>query len=229
VVRVRADNPSPLTLGGTNTYVVGGWVVDPGPADPRHLDAVLAAAGGAVHGVVLTHGHPDHAEGAPGLAERAGGVPIVRPGEGERVGPLTAVSLPGHTREHVGLVWGRVGFTGDAVLGAGSVFISVEGGGLAAYLAALRRLRAMGLATLLPGHGPVIGEPAAKLDEYIDHRLDRERRLLAALGEGAGTREELLDRVWADVPAGLRPAAAVTLEAHLEKLREEGRLARSVA
>jgi glyoxylase-like metal-dependent hydrolase (beta-lactamase superfamily II) len=122
VTRVRADNPSPLTLDGTNTYVVGGWVVDPGPDDARHRERVLATAPGGVEGIVLTHDHPDHADGAPALAERAG-VPVHRPVDGERVGPFLALATPGHAPDHVCLLLGRVCFTGDTVLGAGSVFV----------------------------------------------------------------------------------------------------------
>src|SRR3954471_20066671 len=93
VARVRAPNPSPLTLDGTNTYVVERWVVDPGPADEGHLDAVARVAGDdGIAGIVLTHGHVDHDEGAPALAERAGGVPVVRPSDGEEVGPFRAIA-----------------------------------------------------------------------------------------------------------------------------------------
>jgi glyoxylase-like metal-dependent hydrolase (beta-lactamase superfamily II) len=125
------------------------------------------------------------------------------------------------------LLWRGVCFTGDTVLGAGSVFISPGEGSLSAYLDSLRRLRSLDLEAICPGHGPVVWDPAAKLDEYLEHRLDRERKLVAALDAGARTRDELLDRAWDDVEwddAGwLRRAAALTLEAHLEKLREEGR------
>jgi glyoxylase-like metal-dependent hydrolase (beta-lactamase superfamily II) len=218
IVRVRAPNPSPLTLDGTNTYVVGRWVVDPGPDDAGHLEAVRAAADGKVDGVVLTHGHGDHAEAAHLL-----GAPVLQPGEGEQAGPFQALATPGHSPDSVCLLWGRVCFTGDTVLGAGSVFIGPGEGSLGAYLDSLRRLRELDLELLCPGHGPYVHDPAAKLDEYISHRLDRERRLLAALAAGASTREQLLDEAWSDVPAELRPAAALTLEAHLEKLREEGK------
>jgi glyoxylase-like metal-dependent hydrolase (beta-lactamase superfamily II) len=227
VVRVRADNPSPLTLDGTNTYLVGGWVVDPGPADERHLDAVLAAAGGEVGGIVLTHGHGDHADGAQPLADRAG-AEVVRPRGGERVGPFEAIATPGHSADHVSLLAGRLLFTGDTVLGTGSVFISPGDGSLAAYLESLRRLRDLDLEAILPGHGPVVWDARAKLDEYIEHRLDRERRLVDALDAGARSTDELLDRAWSDVDFEaapyLRYAAAATLEAHLEKLADEGRL-----
>src|SRR4051794_11115414 len=112
-----------MTLDGSNCYVMKGWVVDPGPADPEHLDAVLEAAGGEVAGIVLTHGHPAPAAGAEPLAERTG-APVVRPGEGDDVGPFRVLATPGHSPDHVCLVAGRVCFTGDTVLGTGSVFIA---------------------------------------------------------------------------------------------------------
>lgn len=223
VTRVRAANPSPLTLDGTNTYVVDGWVVDPGPDDAAHREAVLTAAGN-VRGVVLTHDHPDHSEGAHALADRAGGVEIVRPREGDEIGPLTAIATPGHAPDHVCLLMGRTCLAGDLVLGEGSVFIAPGEGSLADYLDSLRRVRALDLDVLCPGHGPYVWDPAAKIDEYVAHRLERERLLLDALDAGARSEDELLDRAWADVPAELRFAAAFTLRAHLEKLREEGRL-----
>jgi glyoxylase-like metal-dependent hydrolase (beta-lactamase superfamily II) len=224
VVRVRADNPSLLTLDGTNTYVVGRWVVDPGPDDAAHLDAVRSAAGGDVEGVVLTHGHADHAEGADALR-----APVSLPSDGDEVGPFRALSTPGHSADSVCLLLSRVCFTGDTVLGAGSVFIAPGEGSLSAYLDSLRRLRELDLEVLCPGHGPFVWDPAAKLDEYIEHRLDRERRLLEALGAGLRTEGELLDRAWSDAPPDLRPAAALTLRAHLEKLAEEGLLPEGVA
>jgi glyoxylase-like metal-dependent hydrolase (beta-lactamase superfamily II) len=224
VVRVRAPNPSPLTLDGTNTYVVGRWVVDPGPADHEHLDAVMRAAPDGLDGIVLTHAHADHSDGAAPLAERAGGLPIISPSEGERPGPFEAIATPGHSPDHVCLLTGRTCFTGDTVLGEGSVFIAPGEGSLSAYLDSLRRLLELDLEVLCPGHGPYVWEPRRKLEEYLEHRLDRERRLLAALEEGLRSEDELLDSAWSDAPAALRPAAALTLRAHLEKLAEESRL-----
>ena len=127
-----------MTLDGTNTYVVAGWVVDPGPDDERHLGAVLEAAGGAIEGIVLTHDHLDHSEGAEHLAAMAGGVPVRHPGGGDDAGPLCALPSPGHSRDSVCLFYERVCFTGDTVLGEGSVFIPGDGGGLAGYLPDLR-------------------------------------------------------------------------------------------
>ena len=220
VVRVRARNPSPLTLDGTNSYVVGGWVVDPGPADESHLAALRAAAPpGGIEAVVLTHTHADHSEGADLL-----GVPVTLPHDGEEVGPFRAIATPGHSPDSVSLLHGRICFCGDTVLGTGSVFIDPGEGSLSDYMDSLRRLRALDLDVICPGHGPYVEDPRAKLDEYIEHRLDRERRLVAALDAGLRERDELLDEVWSEVPEELRPAAALTLEAHLEKLREDGRL-----
>lgn len=218
VIRVRAENPSPLTLDGTNTYVVGRWVVDPGPRLDSHLVGVRAAAG-EVEGVVLTHGHADHADAADVF-----GAPVHRPGEGERAGPFTALATPGHSPDSVCLLLDRTLFTGDTVLGEGSVFIAPGEGSLGAYLDSLRRLRELDLEVLCPGHGPYVWDAAAKIDEYIEHRLDRERRLLEALDAGARSEDELLDAAWSDAPEHLRPAAALTLRAHMEKLEQEGRL-----
>jgi glyoxylase-like metal-dependent hydrolase (beta-lactamase superfamily II) len=232
VVRVRAPNPSPLTLDGTNTYVTRGWVVDPGPDDRGHLDAVLGAAGGSLEGIVLTHGHFDHSDGAPLLSELAGGIPVERLGEGERAGPFEAIATPGHSEDHVCLLAGRVCFSGDTVLGEGSVFVGSDGGSMAAYMDSLERLRALDLEVICPGHGPFVWDPRAKVEEYIAHRLERERRVLDALEAGAATRDEVLDRAWDDVDFEavpmLRFAAAATLDAHLVKLRDEGRLPREL-
>jgi glyoxylase-like metal-dependent hydrolase (beta-lactamase superfamily II) len=216
---VRADNPSALTLDGTNSYVVGRWVVDPGPAIPAHVEAVRRAANDGIEGVVLTHSHADHSEAAELF-----GVPVTLPTESDSIGPFRAIATPGHSADSVCLLMGGVCFTGDTVLGSGSVFIAPGEGSLSAYLDSLRRLRSLDLEVLCPGHGPYVWDPAAKLDEYIAHRLDRERRLLEALAAGLRGEEELLDAAWSEVPAELRDAAALTLEAHMEKLREEGRL-----
>jgi glyoxylase-like metal-dependent hydrolase (beta-lactamase superfamily II) len=235
VALVRADNPGPFTLEGTNTWVFGrdpAWVVDPGPPGlDGHVAAVAAevAARGGLGGIALTHSHGDHAGALDGLLAAAGPAPVAsaeRSGmaDGDRLGPLRAVATPGHSPDHLAFVAGRVCFAGDAVLGRGSVFVAPAPGALAGYLAALRRLRAMDLELLCPGHGPLVTDPAAKLDEYVTHRLDRERRLVDALARGLRGEAELLDDVWDDAPAALRPAAATTLRAHLQKLEEEGRL-----
>jgi glyoxylase-like metal-dependent hydrolase (beta-lactamase superfamily II) len=226
IALVRADNPSPLTLTGTNTWIVGRWVVDPGPALDAHLDAVAAeaAARGGAEGIAVTHEHLDHVEGLDGLRVRVGDVPVVsaRGGavDGDVAGPLRVLALPGHSDDHLAFVADRAAFVGDAVLGEGSVFVSAQ---LAAYLDGLRRLRELDLAVLCPGHGPPIWDVRAKLDGYLEHRLDRERRLLDALGRGLRSEDELLEAAWDDAPVELRPFAAVSLRAHMEKLRAEGR------
>jgi glyoxylase-like metal-dependent hydrolase (beta-lactamase superfamily II) len=154
--------------------------------------------------------------------------------DGDPAGPFTAVATPGHSPDHLAyLLPDGALFSGDAVLGRGSVGL-VPGQGadghssLGAYLDGLRRLRDLPLTTIYPGHGPIVDDPSAKLDEYLDHRLDRERRLVAALDGGKRSVDDLLDEVWDDAPPELRGAAAVTLAAHLEKLDEEGRLPEGV-
>jgi glyoxylase-like metal-dependent hydrolase (beta-lactamase superfamily II) len=144
--------------------------------------------------------------------------------EGDRFGPLEAVRTPGHAPDHLAFVAGPAGFTGDAVLGEGSVFVWPYPGALAEYLDGLERLRRRELKLLCPGHGPLVTDPAGKLEEYISHRLDRERRLVKALDEGTRSVDGLLDQAWDDAPPQLRLAASWTLAAHLDKLEQEGRL-----
>ena len=237
LVGIRAANPSPFSLSGTNTWIVSrdpAWVVDPGPLLDEHIQAVVAEIElrGGLGGIALTHDHVDHSEAGPALRAR---FPEARFGaacgdvgellrDGSAFGPLEAVATPGHAPAHLAYVTTDVAMTGDAVLGEGSVFVAPDPGALAGYLAGLRRLRERELSLICPGHGPPVHDPAAKLDEYVAHRLDRERRLVAALADGKRSVDELLDDVWDDAPAMLRPAAAVTLAAHLDKLEDEGRL-----
>jgi glyoxylase-like metal-dependent hydrolase (beta-lactamase superfamily II) len=236
ILRLRADNPGPLTMSGTNSWVVGrdpAWVVDPGPALPVHFDSLVAALmeRGGLGGVVLTHDHIDHSESVPMLLERfpaplaAGrGSADVRLTDGVCFGPFEALSTPGHAPDHFALIADRACFAGDAVLGEGSVFVAPDPGALAGYLDGLARLRERELEVLCTGHGPPIWTPRERISEYIEHRLDRERRLLEAIAEGRHDTKDLLDAAWSDVPAELRPLAAITLAAHLDKLAEEGRL-----
>ena len=236
-VGLRADNPGPFSLSGTNSWIVGSapaWLIDPGPALPAHVDALTAEIErrGGLGGIALTHDHADHEEAVGPIRERFPTAPVaaargpveVAAADGDRFGLLQALATPGHAPDHLAWIAGRVGFCGDAVLGEGSVFVAPDPGALVGYLEGLRRLRARELKLLCPGHGPVIEDPAAKLDEYIAHRLDRERRLVEALDGGARTVEALLDAAWTEVPVQLRAAAAVTLASHLDKLAGEGRL-----
>lgn len=265
VVCVRAHNPGPLTMSGTNSWVVGrdpAWVVDPGPALDAHLENLAGelVRRGGLGGVVLTHDHIDHSEAVGALRERfpaplaaarapqgtpqggtpgghtaADGVGDARPtldvqlSDGVRVGPFEALYTPGHAPDHFALIAGGVCFTGDAVLGEGSVFVAPDPGALAGYLDGLARLAGRELDVLCPGHGPPIWTPRERIAQYIEHRLERERLLVAALDGGCRSTEELLDAAWFDVPDQLRPLATVTLAAHLDKLAEEGRLPEGVA
>lgn len=237
IVGIRAANPGPFTLSGTNSWIVGrdpAWLVDPGPALDEHLAALTEEIErrGGLGGIVLTHDHVDHAEAVPAIRERFAGAPLaaargdvdVRLADAGRVGPFEAVATPGHAPDHLAYVVGDVALTGDAVLGEGSVFIAPDPGALASYLDGLAKLRRRELSAIGPGHGPPVADPAAKLDEYIAHRLDRERRVVAALDAGKRSVDELLDDVWDDAPPQLRMAATVTLAAHLDKLADEGRL-----
>ena len=244
-----------MTLEGTNTYVVDGYVIDPGPNDAGHLERVREAAGREIEGVLLTHGHSDHsagveALGAPllwGEAMRESEMEALRraleagPGAGigdflshsERkapnaaeVGPFTVIATPGHAPDHVCFVLGDVCFCGDLILGQGSSIVppAAAGGSLADYMRSLDAVAALDAELLAPGHGAWITDPAAKVVEYREHRLDRERRLIAALEGGERSRAALLAEVWDDVPEQLRPAAAFAMQAHLEKLAGEGRV-----
>ena len=250
VVRIVAPNPGPMTLTGTNTYVVGSspaWVIDPGPADEGHITEVrdVAESRGGIGGVVLTHSHLDHnegvamlgapvalgnAEGFDDLAAMMGTGPGELPPpprvEGAHVGPFTVAPTPGHATDHVAYLLGDVCFCGDLILGEGSTIVppASGGGSLVDYMESLELVAALGASLLCPGHGPWITDPAAKIAEYAEHRRERERMLVAALEDGKRSTDDLLDAAWADVPPTMRPAAALAMRAHLEKLAAEGRL-----
>jgi glyoxylase-like metal-dependent hydrolase (beta-lactamase superfamily II) len=224
--RLTAPNPSPMTLEGTNTYVVGrdpAVVIDPGPDDAGHLDAVREAAErrGGIGTVLLTHGHGDHSDGV-----RALGIEPTSVSDGETIARLQVIATPGHAADHFCFLLGKACFTGDLILGLGSTIVGPRdtGGSLLDYMRSLERLQEFDLKILYPGHGPEVNDPHAKIDEYIEHRLMRERRLVAALDRGERSRAVLLAEVWDDVPAELRGPAAIAMEAHLEKLEDEGRL-----
>jgi glyoxylase-like metal-dependent hydrolase (beta-lactamase superfamily II) len=244
---VLAPNPSPWTLDGTNTWLVApagaatALVVDPGPDDAGHLSRVEQAAaerGARIVGIVLTHGHLDHSEGARALADRLGvGVRALDPAhrlgdeglvDGEVVDAgdwrLDVVGTPGHTTDSVSLVCGEDGslLTGDTVLGRGTSLVAWPDGRLGEYLASLQRLRAVaeaaGTTRLLPGHGPVLDEPIRVLDAYLAHRRDRLEEVAAVMASGVTEVADIVAVVYADVPREIWPAAELTVRAQVEYL-----------
>ncbi len=248
--RVLAPNPSPMTLDGTNTYVVGAagsgevLVVDPGPDDAEHLGRVERVVGerdAAVRSVVVTHHHLDHAAAAAAWAGRmacpvVASTPAVAGAHGTVVGhgarvPLAGldvevVATPGHTRDHVALRLGTGALlTGDHVLGRGTSVVAHPDGDLAAYLDSLRRVLDLGPDVLYPGHGPELTEdPQAVLTYYRDHRRFRERQILAVLAEGPSTPRGLVERIYAEVDHRLWPAAEASTRAALAALDAAGRV-----
>jgi glyoxylase-like metal-dependent hydrolase (beta-lactamase superfamily II) len=249
---VRANNPSPMTLEGTNTWVLvepdgrEAVVIDPGPDDARHRDAIMAAveAAGANHValIALTHGHADHADGAPALAARvkapirAVALKHCSPGQqplsdGEQLQSgglhLDVIATPGHTADSACFVIDADAalLTGDTILGRGSTVVARPDGELAAYLATLHRLRALvderPILVVLPGHGPVVNDPAAKLDDYLQHREERLEQVRVA-ATARGTIDEVLHAVYGDVAPELQFAARWSLLAQLDYLRGIG-------
>jgi glyoxylase-like metal-dependent hydrolase (beta-lactamase superfamily II) len=255
---VLAPNPSLMTLDGTNTWLIAepgaepAIVVDPGPDDEGHLQRVRAAAAGAgqrIHTIVLTHGHADHSAGARRLAEltgapvlavdpayRLGAAGALGPGDVVRAGgcELRVIGTPGHTADSVSLLLEADGavLTGDTVLGRGTTVIASDGN-LGDYLRSLDRLRALadepGLRALLPGHGPLLSEPAQTLDYYIAHRAERLAQIEAALEAGNRTVAGIVAHVYADVDRALWPFADWSVRAQLAYLAERGELPPGVA
>lgn len=253
VVRVLAPNPSPMTLEGTNTYLIaasgggGAIVVDPGPDVDVHreaIEAALRAQDAEVAAVVVTHHHVDHAEAgswarrwraelrafAPDLlrddaAELPAGGRLVAGGV-----EVEAVHTPGHSRDHLCLRVAPTGvvLTGDHVLGRGTTVVAYPDGDMADYLASLRRLRELDAPRLYPGHGPVVDDPRAVVDGYLAHREDREAQILAAVEAGAADPASVVATVYTDVPVALHRAAEYSVRAHLRKLVDEGRAPPSV-
>jgi glyoxylase-like metal-dependent hydrolase (beta-lactamase superfamily II) len=239
IARVLAPNPSIYTLEGTNTWIVGAGptiVIDPGPDDPSHRDEVLRAAD-TVAAVLVTHGHEDHAEGAAAFAERAdaplfgwrlAGATQIRDGARTEVAgaTLVAVHTPGHSADHVAFFEPTEGalFTGDAVVGRGTSFIDPPDGDLTAYLASLRTMRDIHPRTIYPGHGPLVPNAPAKLQQYLAHRAEREEQVLAGLAAGDRRVTELVARIYENYPPEVHPLAARSVTAHLQKLQREGRV-----
>lgn len=242
---VRADNPGPMTLDGTNTYVLRGRdgvvVIDPGPLDEEHLRRV--AGHGEVQLTLLTHGHPDHAAGARRFHELTGAPvlardpaqcvasaePLWEDGESAGIAGLLVDVLhtPGHTADSVCFVVTggaerlRVVLTGDTVLGRGTTVVAHPDGALAPYLDSLRRIVALGAVTLLPGHGPVRPDAAALATEYLAHRAARLDQVRAAVAAGATTPLDVVRAVYADVDQALWPAAELSVRAQLDYLAAE--------
>ena len=249
---VLAPNPSPMTLDGTNTWILAepgsprAVVVDPGPAHAAHLHRVrdqVAAAGQRVAQILLTHSHPDHSEGAAAFAAMTG-APVLAADPAFRLGDeglapgdtLTAagteihvIATPGHSADSVclHLPADHVLLTGDTVLGRGTTVIA-DDGNLTDYLASLDRLRRLtdqaGLTALLPGHGPLLSNPAATLAHYITHRYDRLGEVRAALEAGDRTSDQIVARIYHDVDRALWPYAAFSVRAALRYLADQGAL-----
>ncbi len=238
VHRILAPNPGLYTGSGTNTYVITSQdeclIVDPGPIISEHRAAITnAVAALQPQAVLVTHTHPDHAPLANPLAAGLG-VPALgfAPGpEFEPDGTLTDGSrvpfgrtraqvlfTPGHSGDHVCFAVDEVLFTGDHIMGGSTVVIE----DLSAYLRSLRRLQSLDWTKLYPGHGPEIDDAPSLIQEYIDHRLEREQQIVAALDDGAATVGEIVERVYADVDPALHPVAAHSVAAHLAKLVDDG-------
>jgi glyoxylase-like metal-dependent hydrolase (beta-lactamase superfamily II) len=242
---VRADNPGPMTLEGTNTWVLrapgagDAVVVDPGPLDDQHLAAVAAVA--PVGLVLLTHGHPDHSDGARTLQEMTGAPlaaldpafcvgadPLGGGAVLDGVGGLAVrvLATPGHTGDSVSFVVAHdeAGLlTGDTILGRGTTVVAHPDGRLGDYLATLHEIRDLdGPLTLLPGHGPAGGDAAERAAAYLAHRAERLDQVRAALAAGDRTPGEVVRRVYADVDPVLWPAAELSVRAQLEHLAERG-------
>ncbi|MEY2477902.1 MAG: hypothetical protein QOG87_3217 [Actinomycetota bacterium] len=243
VRRILAPNPSVFTGPGTNTYLVGIdeiAVIDPGPADDAHLDAIAACGRDRIRWILVTHTHSDHSPGAAGLKERTGAevlgyderddfVPDAEIGDGYELEStefrLKAVYTPGHASNHLCYVLPteKLLFSGDHIMSGSTVVIAPPDGDMAAYLKALQRVHEIPLRGIAPGHGTFIDDPKAKVDEYLDHRLARERAIAEALTDaGRATVEELVTAVYTDVPEMLHPIARFSVWAHLRKLADDG-------
>ncbi|HEX2849012.1 MAG TPA: MBL fold metallo-hydrolase [Acidimicrobiales bacterium] len=246
VRRIVAPNPGVMTGPGTNTYLVGLdeiAVIDPGPDEATHLDAIAACGGDRIRWIVVTHTHPDHSPGAEALRARLspsvlvlgfdardGFDPDADIGEGHVIDAtefrLRALHTPGHASNHLCylLEQERILFSGDHIMNGSTVVISPPDGDMAAYLESLERVRSLGVAAIAPGHGDLITDPRAKIDEYITHRLAREASVAdALLANAPATVEELVPAVYADVSESLFPIARFSLWAHLRKLADDGR------
>lgn len=244
---VRADNPGPLTLDGSLAYLVGEErlaVVDPGPNEETHLEALEAAVDGRpVEAICLTHAHADHAGAARAAAERLGAPVAASPetlrrlglrgravAEGDEVpvdggaSVLRALETPGHSADGLSWLWlpSRALFPGDLVLGRGSSMVVFPDGRVGPCLASLARLASLLPSRILPGHGEPVEDPQEKLAEYRRHRLDRERQVVDAVRAGARTLDGVREAVYGELEEGLRRPAELAILAHLAHLAEVG-------
>lgn len=231
---ITAPNPGAFTLSGTRSYLIEDFaVLDPGPAIESHIDAIRAAQPN-LRTIFITHRHADHAPAAVPL-KKATGARIVAPAGvldetdvvvsgGELIDGLKVIATPGHTREHVCyLTPDRDLFTGDTVLGDGTTAIFPPDGDMADYMRTLEKLRALKPRRILPAHGRTRDDAVALLDEYIAHRREREQQVLTAIANGATTAAEMRLAIYPDLDPRLHGAAEIQIEAHLIKLRKEGR------
>ncbi len=238
---ITAPNPGPFTLTGTQTYLIGeSAILDPGPLIESHVEALLAAMPG-LRTILITHRHGDHAPAAVPLKE-ATGAEIIAPrnvledalvdrrvqgGESLTVDGtrIDVIATPGHTNEHVCYFTADGDlFTGDTVLGTGTTAIFPPDGHMGDYLRSLQTLRALAPRRIFPAHGPVRDDALPLIDEYIAHRLERERQIVAAVDAGASSAAELRRRIYPQLDERLHGAAEIQIRAHLIKLAEEGRV-----
>jgi glyoxylase-like metal-dependent hydrolase (beta-lactamase superfamily II) len=229
VTLLRAPNPGPMTLDGTNTWVLPGpgIVIDPGPLDEEHLAAI--AEHRPVRTILVTHGHFDHVEGAARLSELLGGVPVraARPEhcvgadplrDGDRLDGVRVLGVPGHTADSVAFVTADAVFSGDTILGRGTTVVAWPDGNLGAYLSSLRTLAELGPVPVLPGHGPALADCAVAARFYLEHRLARLEQVRATGRTDPG---EVVRIVYADVDPVLWPAAEASVRAQLAYLEEQ--------
>jgi glyoxylase-like metal-dependent hydrolase (beta-lactamase superfamily II) len=229
---VRAPNPGPMTLDGTNTWVLRApghescVVVDPGPADDGHLRAVAGRA--PVAAILLTHGHADHTEGVPAFSQLTGAeVRSLAPGAPVALGgvEILAIRTPGHTADSVCYqvtgAGGAAVLSGDTILGRGTTVVAWPDGDLADYLESLSTLAALGEIPVLPGHGPALADCAAAARFYLAHRHARLDQVRAAIAGGATTADSVVATVYADVDRALWPAAELSVRAQLAYLGRE--------